>query len=287
MSKIATIALNVQELDGIIFEQYTYTKGSVLPLPKHSHENHQLGMNLHQCGEYHYRGNHQYIPPLQLCIIQSGEVHLPNQRTEIDTPMHCLMMEIPPKLLLSVATEKTKKEIKCLTFPELVITDSSLSNLFRSLHTQIKAYSGDRLKQDYSITQFLSQLIARHSQEKLSNAEISQPRAIQRVLDFLNIYYAENISLNQLSSVAGLSRFHLCRSFHKAVGISPHIYQTQRRVEQARRMLMKRMPLSQVSSELGFADQSHFGQHFKRIVGVTPKEYCQSSNILIDNSTQR
>jgi AraC-like DNA-binding protein len=286
MNKIATVTVTALDLDGIILEQYAYTTGSISPLPKHCHENYQLGMNLHQCGEYYYRGSHQHVPPRELCIIQSGEVHLPNQRSKIDTPMQCLMMEIPPEFLLSLAAERAEKATESLSFTELVITNSSLSSLFRYLHTQVKPSSLDGLKQDCLILQFLDQLIQGCSQ-RISDVEILHTRAIKSALDFLNAHYTENISLNQLSKVAGLSRFHLCRVFHKAVGVSPHVYQVQRRVDQAKRLLLKGMPLRQISSELGFADQSHFGEHFKRIVGVTPGQYCQLSNILIDNSTQR
>jgi AraC-like DNA-binding protein len=283
MNKIATVTIKALDLNGIILEQYTYTTGSISPLSKHFHENHQLGMNLHQCGEYYYRGNHQYIPPLELCIIQAGEVHLPNQRTEIDTPMQCLMMEIPPGLLCSIATERADKEIENPAFAELMIADSSLGVLFRYLHTQIRSASLDGLEQDCLMLQFFDRLIQCHS-SKFSDVEILHP-SIESALDFLNAHYTEKISLNQLSNVAGLSRFHLCRVFQKTVGVSPHIYQIQRRVDRARRLLLKGLPLCQVSSELGFADQSHFGEHFKRVVGVTPGQYCQLSNILIDNST--
>ena len=42
----------------------------------------------------------------------------------------------------------------------------------------------------------------------------------------------------------------------------------------AKRDLVRGIPISQVAIATGFADQSHFNRHFKRIVGTTPKQYA-------------
>jgi AraC-like DNA-binding protein len=64
----------------------------------------------------------------------------------------------------------------------------------------------------------------------------------------------------------------------------PHAFQTQVRVSRAKTLLLEGWSISQVASQTGFADQSHLTRHFKRLVGVTPGRYQQSSKNVQDHT---
>jgi AraC-like DNA-binding protein len=83
--------------------------------------------------------------------------------------------------------------------------------------------------------------------------------------------------LHDLSRVAGLSRFGLVHAFTREVGLSPHAYQVHVRVERARVLLKQGCSPATVATTMGFADQSHFTRHFKRILQVTPSQYAKPS----------
>jgi AraC-like DNA-binding protein len=82
-----------------------------------------------------------------------------------------------------------------------------------------------------------------------------------------------SIGVEDLTEIAQLSRFHLMRTFRRDVGLSPHAYLTQIRVEAAKKLLSEGASIVDVASDIGFTDQSHFTRHFKRITGVTPGQY--------------
>jgi AraC-like DNA-binding protein len=63
--------------------------------------------------------------------------------------------------------------------------------------------------------------------------------------------------------------------FHREVGMPPHAYQIQLRVARARRLVAAGVPLAEVASMTGFADQSHLTRLFKRVVGVPPGQYAR------------
>jgi AraC-like DNA-binding protein len=79
--------------------------------------------------------------------------------------------------------------------------------------------------------------------------------------------------LTQLTSLTNLSPFYLLRVFHNRAGFPPHEYQTQVRIAHARKLIRNGTSLSQAALETGFFDQSHLSRNFKRIVGVTPRQY--------------
>ena len=77
-----------------------------------------------------------------------------------------------------------------------------------------------------------------------------------------------------LSSVAGLTRFELVRRFRRHTGLTPHAFQTNLRIAQARGMLARGEAAARVAAQCGFADQSHLTRTFKRAVGVTPARFA-------------
>lgn len=83
----------------------------------------------------------------------------------------------------------------------------------------------------------------------------------------------EKISLRELSDMVGLSRYRLIRAFRCEYGLTPHAYQLDQRILQARELVRRGSPSTRVAYELGFADQSHFQRAFKARVAATPREY--------------
>lgn len=98
-------------------------------------------------------------------------------------------------------------------------------------------------------------------------------QGVRRVQELIAARYAESLSLDELARTAGMSRYHLVRAFHRALGMTPHAWQLDRRIQRARVLLEQGMPLAEVALQLGFADQSHFQRAFKQRVAATPGEY--------------
>jgi transcriptional regulator GlxA family with amidase domain len=68
-----------------------------------------------------------------------------------------------------------------------------------------------------------------------------------------------------------LSTHHFARAFKQTVGMPPHGYVLQRRIERAQHMLVStQLPLSEIALSAGFSDQSHLARHFRRMTGLSP-----------------
>ena len=83
----------------------------------------------------------------------------------------------------------------------------------------------------------------------------------------------EALGLDELASEAGMSRYHFVRSFNRVVGMTPHAWQLDSRIQRARGLLDQGLSLADAALQLGFADQSHFQRAFKERVAATPGEY--------------
>ena len=100
-------------------------------------------------------------------------------------------------------------------------------------------------------------------------------RAVAEAVRYIQDNYSREVTLSDIAAAVHLSPFHLTRLFKQALGVSPHQYLIQVRVSSARSLLTAgsgERSLAEVASAVGFADQSHLTRHFKRLLGVTPKQ---------------
>ncbi len=119
-----------------------------------------------------------------------------------------------------------------------------------------------------------TQLARKHSDcpEQTPHSGLEKTK-ISRVKEYLDAYYLRDITLDDLAAIAQFSPYHLLRAFRRTVGLTPHAYLIQVRIEAGKRLLRNGNSISDVSATTGFSDQSHFTRHFKRIMGVTPGQY--------------
>jgi AraC-like DNA-binding protein len=100
--------------------------------------------------------------------------------------------------------------------------------------------------------------------------------AVRRARHHLMERWDQRVTLAELAAVAGLSRFELVRRFREHNGVAPHAFQTNLRVERARRLLAAGVAPAEVAAACGFADQPHLSRTFKRAVGVSPGRYARA-----------
>lgn len=107
------------------------------------------------------------------------------------------------------------------------------------------------------------------------------PRAkLRAVVDFVEGHLHDRLTLGQLAAVARLSPYHFARQFKAAAGLPPHRYVIARRVERAKQFLRRGdLPLADVAASAGFSDQSQFCHHFRRVAGVTPRQFLLAARI--------
>ena len=98
------------------------------------------------------------------------------------------------------------------------------------------------------------------------------------VLEYIERHYASNISLCDLSSFTGFSKYHFIRMFTKEKGISPYRFIECTKMTEAKKMLKAGEDLSNITYQLGFSSQSHFTNFFKKYAMVTPKQYSKLYN---------
>lgn len=107
--------------------------------------------------------------------------------------------------------------------------------------------------------------------------QYQQKQAVQKAKQFIDKHYKRNFTLTALAKAASLNPYYFLRVFTSSVGMPPHMYQQQVRIRAAKEMLLKGSTLAGIASTLGFADQSHFADVFKKLMGTTPRSYMKGA----------
>jgi AraC-like DNA-binding protein len=95
----------------------------------------------------------------------------------------------------------------------------------------------------------------------------------ERIRDVLRARVSEDFTLDELAREVSLSRAYVVRAFRRVFQLTPYEYLMQLRVARARTMLAKGDRPIDVAHACAFYDQSHLNRWFRKVVGVTPKEY--------------
>jgi AraC family transcriptional regulator len=139
-----------------------------------------------------------------------------------------------------------------------------------------------RMLVETSSLMLAARLAHAHAETELIRLPILTPHRLddvrlRRVLTYIEEHLADDITVADLANVACLSIFHFTRAFAATMGVPPHRFVSQRRLESAKAMIATgRASLSEIALDSRFSSQSSFTRAFRRATGVTPAEYRRS-----------
>ena len=250
--------------------------------PRHWHEEFHLCVIQAGAGELHHGGSAHYTPAGSLFIVPPGEVH--SNRTTLAEGCAYRTLNVAPALFSRAAGGIAERPSAPPSFPVRITFEANIIARYLRCYAALET-SASNLERESLLVNLLAQFVLRYAADPPPLKRVGRERAaVQRARDYLTDNLAANVSLEELAQVAGLSPFHLNRVFRAEFGLPPHAFQTQARLVRAKRLLALNVPISQASVETGFADQSHFTRHFKRLTGFTPGQYQQNSKNVQDVS---
>ena len=99
------------------------------------------------------------------------------------------------------------------------------------------------------------------------------PFVLRNVLAFIEENLAQPLTLAELAGQAALSEYHFARMFRQSMGLAPHQYVMQRRMEKAKALIQHTTtPLTDIALACGFNSGSHFSNRFRSMTGITPSQ---------------
>lgn len=119
------------------------------------------------------------------------------------------------------------------------------------------------------------ELVASAASEQTNSSEKQVPRWLNRVRELLHDRFDENIVFREIAvAVAGVHPVYLAREFRRRFNCTMGEYVRRLRIEKAcGEIAATDVPLVEIAASVGFYDQSHFNNHFKRQTKMTPAQF--------------
>ncbi|SJZ48170.1 AraC-like ligand binding domain-containing protein [Enhydrobacter aerosaccus] len=162
-------------------------------------------------------------------------------------------------------------------FTRNLFRDADLIAGFRAIHHALEEGRDVFHEWELLISTF-GALFRRHGSGGATITSAPRDRAlVARVIERMRDSYATNLSLEELAESVCLTVFQLIGLFKRTVGLTPHAYLTQVRLEMACHLLQQSSSLAEVATTVGFYDQSALNKHFKRCYGITPLQFARAA----------
>ena len=278
---IASVRPTTSEMlgwSGVRVEHLTDPPDTEVDLPPTTHHWLVLNRRLSPVFSLRFAGQERTEqPPLDsLAVIPAG---CPS-RWRWSGPSESTHVLVEPQLLTRVAAEALDLDPDRVKVPPVYdLSHPEVLAVMLALDAELRAGGpGGRL-----LAESLGNVLAVHLLRHFSAPGPADDRPggvlprhkLRAVIDYIHEHLDAELSLDHLAAVAHVSPYHFARLFKNSTGLPPHQYVIARRVERAKELLRdrERLPLAEVAAEVGFADQSHFTRHFKRLVGVTPRRF--------------
>lgn len=157
--------------------------------------------------------------------------------------------------------------------PKTLIQDAHLRNAILRLAQLITANTGSCIDQENALYQIVERTVQLGGERQTEQGTTRSDALLGLAKAYIHAHLDRDISLDEISQAAHLSKYHFIRLFRQHYGITPHQYVINCRINAARAALAKGCSTSEVALRYGFADLSHFNRRFKRIYGMTPSQY--------------
>ncbi|MEG0152302.1 MAG: AraC family transcriptional regulator [Cellulosilyticaceae bacterium] len=102
---------------------------------------------------------------------------------------------------------------------------------------------------------------------------------VQAIIDYMSMYYMNDISLDYISKSMYLSPIYISKLFKEETGSSPINYLIQIRLNKAKELLQtQNLPIKSIAKSVGYEDAYHFSKLFKKYFGISPSKITSINN---------
>lgn len=163
----------------------------------------------------------------------------------------------------------------CKLYPHLHLPSQDAAHF--EAHPHYREYAQTSMQMPYwerlqlhGMVEILLSYFVKHARP----TEAVRDSRIPQLMEYVRLHLNENITVGDLAAHACVTKSHLIRLFHQALGITPLQYVLRKKVQHAQRLLLATdLSVKEIAHKVGFDDVSYFIRLFRKSLGFTPQEY--------------
>lgn len=159
------------------------------------------------------------------------------------------------------------------------IFNYDIDKFFKDTIEKMASFTKFSLETDLSRLSYLYLLLSKLIEIAPKNNSVSTYHSnietyVKSAVDYIEVNFCYNISVNKLADYIGINRKYLCTIFKNILGQTPIEYIIKTRMEKACHFLTNHdLSIAEVSTSVGYPDQFVFSKQFKKTIGQSPSNY--------------
>lgn len=214
-----------------------------------------------------------------MVIVNSNTIHQAEINDE-NVTWYAILFD--PKFIYGFDESKIKEEIfEKIDYNNLFLTNTNIIDMLNNL---IDLYYKDIDFKSLRLQNALSTLYLHILSEAKNNNEVQLTNAsnqsvrLKQILDYISLHYLEKITIDDISKNVGICRSEVCKLFKLELNTSIADYILKYRIEKSIPLLLSdKINISEIAERSGFNSSSYYAEAFKKVKGLTPKEYKQNN----------
>jgi AraC-like DNA-binding protein len=265
------------------YEIFHYSNNDLGKVSLHHHDFYECYLFISGDVTYLIEGKTFCLEPGDVVLINSKELHQAIINSK-DVVYERIVLWLNRSFLKDLSTKETNLSLcfESLNRNNVLRADFEVKQNIRLLLNKLislESYKGigrELLYKSY-ITELLVHInnIAFNDKVRL-DVDIKNSNLIDGIIEYINNHIEEDITVDEISECFYLSKFHLSREFKKHTGTTLHRYIVQKKLIEAKELILKETPITSVYKQCGFGDYSNFFRAFKNEYGVTPKQFYEA-----------
>jgi AraC family transcriptional regulator len=225
------------------------------------------------------RGIQRTMHPGDVIITPAGDPKVLRHQEEVEV----VKLRVAPSFISRIVEEMQPRQASKIELLDNFGTrDLDIEGIARRLLAELKAAGfASRMYVESLANQLAIHLLRCYSSAKKLPEDLPTrlPRyKLQRATDFINDNLREDLTLERISEALSMSPYHFAHLFKQSMGLAPHRYIIERRMERAKSLLREtELSIKQIGHQVGYSQQSHFSVVFHRFTGQTPHRYRSES----------
>jgi AraC family transcriptional regulator len=221
-------------------------------------------------------------------VVPAGGIHLvpggADFGVRLSGALNTLHVYVRRSVIEEVASEMIEGDPSRIEIaPQILDADPALFSLLEAVNLALNdADVATALYADYLSQAIAAQLIRRYSGARFRTLRMPETGGymaptVAEAIDYMRANLDRRISLIDIAEAVNRSPTHFAREFRADLGVPPHRYLIDLRLEKAQYLLEKsNTPIAEIAFECGFSHQEHLTRLFRRRCATTPAAYRRS-----------
>ncbi|KUI98785.1 helix-turn-helix transcriptional regulator [Vibrio sp. MEBiC08052] len=238
---------------------------------KHAHEEYSLGVTLQGRQDFFCcRRFHQSLPG-GVMLFNPDDVH--DGHSGGATDLSYVMTYIHPQTFRALFLALGVKPNHIVRVEGVLFDDLVLKQQILAFTRIVNSGYHSKIEQELALFRLAHTLVKKSGSLCEAIPQRRQDMLLNRAKAFIHSQYQDDLMIDDIAAIANMSKYHFIRLFRSQFGITPHQYVLNCRINGAQKALESGLPASTVAQMFRFADVSHMNRRFKKLYGMTPKQY--------------